>query len=170
MSQRYLDTLLEAITERDELFEFVNNHVAQLINPIVTAINQYLDLDRGGVDIVGVTVNDSTIVLSGNILSSTGSKIADVFFGVPCDKLLGDEIDVDQLVQMMTSLDIGRETSQRDDIRQVITQADMMTLQANKPVQLADVPSVTELHYSHMGETLAEYVFRNTQDNQRTLH
>ena len=122
----YLEELQEATDERDALFEFVNQHISDLIAPLVEGLNQYLALPRGYVEITSCSIEDDTIVMVGSIFTHVGDHIADAYFGVPT-RVLGDQVDppsVDDLVKFMEEVDSKREVRQKDSIIQLIADAD----------------------------------------------
>lgn len=167
----YLELLQEATDERDQLFEFVNQQVSDLISPLVDGLNQYLSLPRGYIEITSCTVDEDTVVMVGSIFTQVGDHIADAYFGVPT-KVLGDGHEpppIDQLVQFMEEVDSKREVRQKDSIIQLIAEAELK-LYHDATATTNAVPTITEMHVATQGETLTEYNHRNLNTSQRTVH
>lgn len=165
----YLELLQDAMAERDELFDFVGDHVSELIAPIVDGIDQYLNLPRGNVEIEHCEIDDenANLTLRGSINTTTGDHVAKVLFIVPFAALgtSQDPPSIDQLVQFMKSVDDQREASQRDVIIDLIHRAELELYYDSNP------GTITERHINTFyAETLTEYNNRNQLPHQRTLH
>lgn len=165
----YLELLQEAMAERDELFDFVGDHISDLIAPVVDGINDYLNLPRGTVEIEYCEIDNESanLTLRGTINTTSGDQVAKVLFIIPFSAL-GDSQDppsIDQLVQFLKSVDERREVAQRDLIIDMINRAELEMYYESHP------GTVTDRHVrSFYRETLTEYINRNEIQHQRTLH
>lgn len=165
----YLELLQEAMAERDELFDFVGDHISDLIAPVVDGINDYLNLPSGTVEIEHCEIDNecANLTLRGTINTTSGDQVAKVLFIIPFSAL-GDSQDppsIDQLVQFLKSVDERREVAQRDLIIDMINRAELEMYYESQP------GTVTDRHVrSFYHETLTEYINRNETPYQRTLH
>lgn len=165
----FADTLREAITERNQLFEFIEEQINQLIEPITKAITEYISLPSGGIEMQGCDIEDDVIVIVGAVMTSTGDQIAEVHFGIPIH-MLGNEIEpptIDTLVRYMAEFDSKREIKQKDTLIEMMREAETRNDYQEGKVT---IPTVQTMHLSNGGETLIEYTDRNNYTSKRSIH